>query len=135
MFPTKITPPQKAEMAAMRKQGMTYREIAQHFSVTENRVWQILTRRTTRTERHRIDCYIFPNIAKWMNNTGTSLYRLADLTGYNATTISGYLRGLHDAPLTFIKALLEVSGMTFEEAFETKKPRRAAQKRKDIEHG
>jgi len=66
MFPTKITPPQKAEMAAMRKQGMTYREIAQHFSVTENRVWQILTRRTTITERHRIDCYIFPNIAKWI---------------------------------------------------------------------
>jgi len=121
MFPTKITPPQKAEMAAMRKQGMTYREIAQHFSVTENRVWQILTRRTTITERHRIDCYIFPNIAKWMNTTNTSLHLLADLTGYNATTISGYLRGLHDAPLTFIKAFLEVSGMTFEEAFETKK--------------
>ena len=117
--PAKITAADKQEMLAMRKQGMTYAEIARHFPVTETRVKQILSHFTGKAERRRAENYIFPNITEWLNATGMSLVRIAEHTGYSVTSISNYFRGLHAAPLTFIKSFLPLTGMTFEAAFAT----------------
>lgn len=61
--------------------------------------------------------YRFPNITHWMRENGVNQVRFAELLGISHTALSYTIRGLREPGLYTIKAVLRVTGMTFEEAF------------------
>lgn len=59
----------------------------------------------------------FPKVMEWMGKNGISQRELARKSGYDPKTVSCYLLGDTPPSYYFILAVLELSGMTFEEAF------------------
>jgi len=117
-----MTAEQKIQMIEMRKQGKSYQEIAEQFGVTRQRVHQIVNPiffNPIRCE-NRLEKYVFPNIAIWMNENGLSLFDVQELTGIHERTIYGFLTGRTKPRFDSICKIIEVTGMTFEEAFEAK---------------
>jgi len=66
---------------------------------------------------NRIDRYIYPSIAYWMNRTGRSATMLAEEIGVTHTTLCMYMTGRREPKMFFILDILRITGMTFEEAF------------------
>ena len=61
--------------------------------------------------------YIYPAIEAWMEKAGISQRAIAEKAGYCQKTVSLYLTGATPPSYYFILTVLEMSGMTFEEAF------------------
>lgn len=69
-------------------------------------------------KRNRIDRYVFPNIAIWINDNNMTVHSLAENIGMCQNTICGYLLGKAEPSYYFIAQILKVTGMPFEVAFE-----------------
>lgn len=72
------------EMIKMRLDGCTYKEIAEKFGVTRQRVQQIVAEFTgkerTKKSFNRTG-FIYPNILEWMDEKGISLAELSRIIG------------------------------------------------------
>lgn len=64
--------------------------------------------------------YAYPAIERWMAENHITQRDLAKKSGYNKRTVCGYLLGDSPPSYYFILTVLEMSGMTFEEAFLTR---------------
>ena len=61
----------------------------------------------------------FPNIDRWMQANGiTTVKELARRADVPRSTMRSALRGKHDPIKSTIDAILHVTGMTYEEAFQ-----------------
>lgn len=121
-----MTREQKIEMFAMRLDGYTLQEIGDKYGITRERVRQILTTVACRKANIRkvTENLKYPNLSKWMRDNDVSMGELWVKMGNKpansgTTKISRLLKG--DASLGLrmdqIKKILEITGMTFEEAF------------------
>jgi hypothetical protein len=117
----------KIKMFEMRVRGCTLEEIGRTYSITRERVRQILksaTSRSTSLIRGR-DGIIYPNISNWLRDNDYSIGEFAVMLGYklggnrSATRLSHLLKDRHTQGFRMpqILKILEVTGMTFEEAF------------------
>lgn len=59
----------------------------------------------------------FPAVEAWMSRAGVTQQKLAEVSGFNKRTISCYLNGDTPPHYYFILTVMQMSGMTFEEAF------------------
>jgi hypothetical protein len=110
-------------MAKMRRDGHTYAEIAEEFGVSKQRVYQLIGQGDKRYF-HTVSekrC-IWKGIREWMNDNriGVSplvrkMYGNANPTSQNR--ISGYLAGEIELRKEMIDILLDITGLTYEEAF------------------
>ena len=108
---------------AMRAKGMTYREIAGWFGVTQEAV----RLRLSNVEPMNFNAVTekrcaYPGIRSWMNQNYIDPRRLTVMMGYEpaSTTVSRIARvlsGKTDIKICDIRLLLRLTGMTFEEAF------------------
>lgn len=71
-------------------------------------------------KQNRIDRYVFPNIAIWINDNNMTVRSLAEEIGMHPNTICSYLLGKSEPSFFFITQILKVTGMPFEVAFERK---------------
>ena len=60
---------------------------------------------------------IYPNIDKWVKNNNLSLTKFAELCGINVVTLRNFIVKGYDGRKRTIDAVLNVTGMTYEEAF------------------
>lgn len=111
------------EMIKLKQDGLTYREIAKMFGVSHQRVAQIIGEQNVSyfKEVTEKQC-VFKGIRDYMNNTQTSLTALIKKCGFNyhAETANKYrywLNGTNEMKMSAINSLLEVTGLTYEEAF------------------
>lgn len=113
------------EMIKMRLDGCTYKEIAEKFGVTRQRVQQIVAEFTgkerTKKSFNRTG-FIYPNILEWMDEKGISLAELSRIIGIgegNSSRTSKKMRGETEFRMFEIKEILKESGKTFEYMFRT----------------
>ena len=114
----------KEEKMALREQGMTYQQIADHFGITYQAVAQTLSKYEPSRFRYVTEngC-VYPNIRNWMNRNKVTksefVRRLGLCNCYdNKARLASYLRGECDPSKSTIDKILAVTGMTYEEAFE-----------------
>ena len=126
----KINDDEKIKMFEMRVRGCTLQEIGNKYGITKERVRQILQSyisRSTSMVRGR-EGIIYPNISTWLRDNDVSLeeFKKALETEQNlkyksATRISHILKGKGEFTMAEIRAILKVTGMTFEKAFQKDK--------------
>lgn len=118
-----MTREQKHQMLDMRLDGYSFEDIGERFGVSKQRIQQILSgkdsgKRNATSKQNRLDRYIFPKIAIWMNEHDYTLVMMAEEIGVSPTTLSGQLLGKNEPPLKTVRKIIEITGMPFEVAFE-----------------
>lgn len=109
-----MTNEQKAQAYLMLLNGATLKETAETFGVSRQRMQQLFPKAFTRGPR--IKC-IYPNIKGWIyENCGTQ-QKFAELIGVCHKTSHDYLTNRRSPNKEIIDKILEVTGMTYEEAF------------------
>ena len=114
----KMTREDKLKAFAMRLDGYMFQEIADEFGVTRQYIQQMFSDETT--GRKKVALCIYPGIEKWMRDNRVTAYKLNKMMGIwgkNAAPMYNRLNGTTEFVLNEIKLLLEVTGMTFDEAF------------------
>lgn len=113
-----MTKEQKLEACSMRFDGVSIQEIADHFGVTREYIGQITpTINTLAVRRKKLDSYIYPNISRWMKENRVCASKLAKTIGISPVTVSNMLSGRVNTTKSTIDKVLEVTGMTYEQAF------------------
>lgn len=114
----------KQQMLDMKNDGKTYQEIADEFGVSKQRIQQMLSTGDARYFRYikKTTC-VYKGIRKYMNDNKISVAELVRrVYGYyhpkNLATIRNKLNGHTDISKQYIDKLLEVTGLTYEVAFE-----------------
>lgn len=111
-------------MLDMRKQGYTLKQIAEEYSVSRQRVAQIVGQYTpTHFNTISKDACIYVGLRNWMNSNLVSvreLIRRSDKWIYDPETharLKDRLSGRIEFKITEIEAILKTTGLTYEEAF------------------
>lgn len=113
------------EILALRKQGLTYEDIAKRFGLSRQRIDQICRRDPNRPYSRKIsekEC-VYPNLRKWMTENGVSRSELIRRMGldysieYFVMRLSRCMKDEEDPKKWFIDKMLEVTGMTYEQMF------------------
>lgn len=102
----------------MRLRGFTMQECADRFGVTREYIRQLVP--ATQNRCHRKIWYeecIFPNIANWLYDNRYTYNRFGLACGTNGMSMRRYLIGEVSIPRERINRILDVTGMTYEEAF------------------
>jgi predicted transcriptional regulator len=113
----------KQEKMALREQGMTYRQIADHFGISYQAVAQALGEYNPNHFKYisETGC-VYPNLRKWLNDNKVGKSEFARRCGYanvycNKKRMDYYLTGRNDPPKNVIDKILMVTGLTYEQAF------------------
>ena len=106
------------EAFAMRLEGYSYREIADKYGVSSERIRQIVGYGAKGRKVGNAKC-IYPNLTKWVIENGDSFNHINKETGICSSSTGFYqkLKGTSRLTICDIKKILEYTGMTFEEAF------------------
>lgn len=115
-----MTNKEKAQMFEMRLDGYTLQAIADKFGVTKQYVSTILPpmkQGYKATPSKTLKIIKYPNIEKWMRQNQCNMKRLSGLTGLGVVRIRRGLCCEFDMHKSTIDKILEVTGMTYEEAF------------------
>lgn len=108
----------------LRDQGMSYREIADVLGISFQRVHFLLLGEDCPGDVHfsRIKESACPyyNLRNWMNRNRFGRTKMMAHIGLNQhQTFRNYLSGSSAIPKKYIDAILQVTGMTYEECFAT----------------
>ncbi len=111
------------EMDKMKQEGKTYQQIADKFGVSKQRVYHILGklgRRYFKAIEEKVVAY--KGIRDWLNENKISFSEFCRLIyGYYCPELyqrtKGYLSKTHQIKIDIIKKILDITGLTFEEAF------------------
>lgn len=116
-----ISSKDKVKMFEMRVSGCTLQEIGDEFGVTRERVRQILSG-AIRERKTNMNEIIYVNIAKWLKENEISLSKFSkmlDPKANSSTRLKNKLtKSKSELKISQIKKILEITGMTFEKAFE-----------------
>lgn len=113
----------REQATALRKQGMTYQQIADSMGVSKAYV-AVLLDKTVKTSNFHIwpiELSPYPVLTQWMNDNQMTRQELAEKLGYSPSTGSYYIITKIMRTDKFTKKeidkLLEITGMTYEELF------------------
>jgi transposase len=101
-----------------RKNGMTYDEIAAKFNVSRQCVHQ--TVQAYEKFKVKESACVYDGLRQWMNERHmrvSQFCKMDEFNGKNACSLRGYLRGDSDMPMSVIDTILEITNLTYEEAF------------------
>ena len=106
------------EAFKMRMKGCTYQEIADVYGVTKQYIHQLLTGAVKEKNRGLAKC-IYPGLKMWFMSTGTTVDEMNNKLSLCGERCLLYhrLQGKTNFTIREIKAILQYTGMTFEEAF------------------
>lgn len=113
-----MTIEEKVAAYEMRLRGFTLQECADRFGVSRECIRQIVPDTSTRShQRRHYDGCIFPNIANWLYENRYTYSRFGLACGTNCVSMRRYLIGEVNITRGVINRILDVTGMTYEEAF------------------
>lgn len=121
-----MTKEDKIKAYAMRLDGASFQQIADEFGVTRQYIHQVITKPGGRDRPIRR--YIYPNIAIWMHEKRHSAKALAADIQVSQQCITKILKGKGNPSKQTIDRILEVTGMTYEQAFFQDKEMKGEQK-------
>ena len=117
-----MTIEEKVAAYEMLLRGATLQECADRFGVTRERIRQITPPKGAKTYgKRRYEKCIYPNIASWLIKNKYCYSRFAEAIGATSMTAQRWLTGKASPSKKSIDRILEVTGMTYEEAFCEKK--------------
>ena len=99
---------QKQEIMQMREQGMTYKEIGQHFGITHQATHQS----ANRIPKQRKIYSVFPNVVKWMETEGIRPRTLADVLNVDRVTVYNWLGAKTLMPLWAALSIAKMAGVS-----------------------
>lgn len=110
------------EMFRMYLDGYSYTDIGKKFGITRQAVEQRLNPSYYRKARTIASC-VYPNIRKWLRESGSSFRGLAAEMGYELgggtpPSITDMLRGKRELRASDIKKLSYITGLTYEQIME-----------------
>lgn len=111
---------QVKDMCCMRVDGYSYQDIGEKYGVTRQRAQQIVSRAIKEKSVSARKLCVYPNIDGWMFENNINQKDIAERAGCTQNNISSVLLGKHKPSYSVISAILEMSGMTFQEAFQKK---------------
>ena len=114
----------KEQMRLMRREGASYREIAQAFGCSYQNVAQILGKYDETKFRpfREKDC-VYPGLRKWLNDNKCSRRELfrkmhgKNMGGTSVQTLSNRLHGERGFTMNEINIIISVTGLTYEQLF------------------
>ena len=112
------------QMLAMQNDGKTYQQIGEAFGISRQRVHQMIGGRDVRFFRHiGTKTCIYKGVRKYLNDNQISIAELVRRTygiyhPKNFYSMRNRLSGVTDINKTYIDKILEVTGLTYEVAFE-----------------
>ena len=110
-----MTTEERVDMYSMRINGATLQEITDKYSISKERVRQIVG---SAAGSKNVDSVVFAGLRKWMIQNGCSVMSFArnfpDITYQH---IYGCLTGKYSLSYKLIIRVLEFTGLTFEQAF------------------
>lgn len=114
----KLTNSDRAHAYLMRLNGMSFQEIADHFGVSKQCIAQLLPCSGRSYQRNRVpERCVYVGIREYMIRERMTYARLAALCGLGAATVQGTLTGKNSPVKKTIDAILEATGLSYEEAF------------------
>lgn len=113
-----MTKQEKVDMFAMRLDGATLQKIGDKYGITKERVRQILE--ISDSKRKPKAKWIYPNMGNYMVEHKISLKEFSEKCEIQYWTLSNYMNGKSEPSIGAIKRMLQFTGMSFEEAFQTK---------------
>lgn len=111
-----ITNDQKVEMFRMRVEGTPLAEIGEKYGISKQGVQQMLGG-IIHTPREVSRKCVYPNLQRWCVDHETSFRQLAIKAGVTPQAIYGKMSGEIGFTQIQIDGILEVTGLTYEEAF------------------
>lgn len=114
---TILTKEQILDACAMRLDGYTLQEIADKHGVSK----QYISTLVPRISELSTVC-IFPAIRTWMRSNGYNGKKIAEFCGVTPNAVYAWLRGINSITKANIDKMLQLTGMTYEEAFREEKP-------------
>ena len=113
-----MTREEKMEMFAMRLDGRTLQEIGDKYGLTRERVRQILPNYEVKRKGNKtLRTTGYVNISKHLTEKGITLKNFAEILGVEYSTLRMYLNGKREFSISQIRKIIEVTGMSFEDAF------------------
>lgn len=109
-----MTNEQRAEAYLMLLNGATIREASEKYGVSYQRIQQMFPGVSRRGRKYKC---VYPNIGIWINLNCATLQKFAELVGVSCESVHNYLSGRRLPNKKLIDKILEVTGMTYEEAF------------------
>ena len=109
-----MTNEQRAEAYLMLLNGATIREASEKYGVSYQRIQQMFPGVSRRGRKYKC---IYPNIGSWINLNCATLHKFAELIGVSHESVHNYLAVERLPNKKLIDKILEVTGMTYEEAF------------------
>jgi predicted transcriptional regulator len=94
--------------------GATYKEVGEKFCLTHQRIQQMFPGVNRIGRRYKC---VYPNIKRWIDENHITQPVFAEMVGVCSATIHHYLSGKRELNKKTIDKILEVTGMTYEEAF------------------
>lgn len=122
---SKTNHPQADRYIEERQQGKTYKEIADKYGVSHQAVSAACAKYTPDSFKPYHDFeVIYPNLRRWLNENRVSrsefVRRMGLIpSGANNSRIRCYFRGVNYPSKQVIDKMLEVTGLTYEEMFQT----------------
>lgn len=113
------------EIISLREQGMTYEKIGERFGISRQRAYKIIYEyyynSGVQNIEKRVDGVIYPNIKKWMIENKVPIcdfVKMIDKQKNYSVLIRSFLTDKRTrVNCEIIKSILQITGMTFEEAF------------------
>lgn len=112
-----MTKEQKIEIYSMLLDGATYTECASKFGVSKQYVHKLFPQMSGRSVERRIEKYKYKNLVKWIYDNGYNLSTFSEAINIGVPNFNSLVLGHHDPSKKVIDKILDVTGMTYEEAF------------------
>lgn len=114
---TILTKEQILDACSMRLDGYTLQEIADKYGVTR----QYIATLVPRNAKTNTIC-TFPLIKNWMAQNGYNGKKIAEFCGVTPNAVYAWLKGSNSITKANIDKILQLTGMTYEEAFREENP-------------
>jgi transposase len=101
-----------------RTDGMTYDEIAAKFNVSRQCVHQ--TVKAYENFKVKESACVYDGLRDWMDERNIRISKFCNMREFNGkseASLRKYLRGDSDMPMSVINIILEITNLTYEEAF------------------
>lgn len=102
----------------MRKQGYTIKEIAKELHVSKSVICELAPKGINNRKPEYQAKYKYPNIKRWIAKNKVPARKLAKRLEIPESTLRAYMQGKVDIRKSVIDKILEITGMSYEQAFE-----------------
>ena len=105
------------DMFTMRVSGNTLQKIGDKYGITRERVRQILLS-AIKCPKVTWEGIVYPNLRKWLKDHNLSMLKFGKMVGFASPSLcEKKLKGMSSFNLEQINKILEITGLTFNEAF------------------